>query len=115
MKTKANLIGNLSAKLIAGIFVLICLAAGAVGLVLPIIPGLLFLAIAVLIVARNFPTMERWLRRNRNMDRHLDTVDSFLGLTISRKIRLSGLLCLKGLIDSIVFIKSALTRLLRDS
>jgi hypothetical protein len=45
-----NKLNSLLAKLFAGIFIVICLAVGIVGLILPIIPGLLFLAIAAMIV-----------------------------------------------------------------
>jgi len=103
MKTKANFFENLSAKLIACLFILICLAVGVVGLILPIIPGLLFLAIAAIIVARYFPLMECWLRKSPTMGRYLDTTDGFLDLTFLGKVRFGSLLCVKILIDGIVF------------
>ena len=104
MKTKPNLIENLSARLIAVLLVALCLVIGAAGLVLPIIPGLLFLAIAVLICARAFPSLERWLRRSRTLDRHLDRADGFMNLSLWRKVQFGSLLSLKILLDSIACI-----------
>ena len=45
--------------------VLFLVALGLVGLLVPIIPGLLFLMAAALIVARYSPAMESYLTRNR--------------------------------------------------
>ena len=66
------------AKLFAGIFIVICLAVGVVGLILPIIPGLLFLAIAAMIAARHSPSLDRWLRKNRVIGSYLDSGEGFL-------------------------------------
>jgi len=104
MKSEARRKVNPSAKLIACILVFACLVVGVAGLVLPIIPGLLFLAIAVLIVARYFPSMGARLRRNRTIGRHLDRADGFLDLTLWRKVQLGCLLCAKFVLDGIAMI-----------
>ena len=105
-KKKAN-IGSVSVKLIAALFVVICLAIGAVGIVLPIIPGLLFLALAALIVTRHFPSTEFWLRRSRTIGGYLDKTDGFFELDLRHKLMLGGLLCVKMLIDGIAYAAAA--------
>ncbi len=87
MKTPVNKnkLISLLAKLFAGIFIVICLAVGVVGLILPIIPGLLFLAIAAMIAARHSPSLDRWLRKNRVIGSYLDSGEGFLTLSWLQK------------------------------
>jgi uncharacterized membrane protein YbaN (DUF454 family) len=105
--------GGMTAKLIAVLVILICLAVGAVGLVLPIVPGLLFLLIAALVAARYSPRVDRMLRRNRTISGYLDSTDGFAALPVAKKIQFGALLCLKMLIDGIALVISTGARLLR--
>jgi uncharacterized membrane protein YbaN (DUF454 family) len=100
---KTTLNGSLSGKLVACVLVLACVAVGVVGLVLPVIPGLLFLAIAALIAARHFPSLAARLRRHRAFDRHLNKADGFLALRRPQKIQVAGWLCVKVFLDSLAF------------
>jgi uncharacterized membrane protein YbaN (DUF454 family) len=104
MNTKANRIDVLPSKLLACLLALVCVVVGTVGLVLPIIPGFLFLILAVLIVARHFPTIETWLRKSRRFDRHMDRADSFMELPVLDKVRVSGLICVKIVLDTLAFV-----------
>ena len=112
MKITTHPIAKLPTKLLASMLVLGCLVLGAIGLVLPIIPGLLFLAIGIVIVARHFPSLERRLRGHRTIGRHLDTADGFASLTVWDKVQLGSLLGVKLLLDGIVFIGAVGTKLL---
>jgi len=112
---KSSRLNSLLAKLLAIIFVLICLAVGVVGLILPIIPGLLFLAIAAMIAARHSPSLDRWLRRNRLLRGYLDSGEGFLNLGWPGKIQFVVWLCLKIFIDTIVFIFALIANLLTFS
>ena len=111
MTTETNPIDNATAKLIACVLVLVCLAVGLAGLILPIIPGLLFLAIAGLIAAKYSPALERTLRRNTTVGGYLDTADGFVGLPFWKKVQLGALLCLKMLIDGVAFVVVAASKL----
>jgi len=55
---------NVTAKLIACAVIVACLALGVLGLLLPILPGLLFLAVAAMIAARLSPAFASTLRRS---------------------------------------------------
>ena len=112
MKTKTGLIGSLTTKLIACLFILICLALGAVGLILPIVPGLLFLAIALMIIAKLSPSIDRQLRKNRTISSYLDGADCFLSLSLLKKVQYGCLLCLQLFIDAIAFCVLVVTKLL---
>lgn len=110
-----NKLNNLLAKLFAGVFIVICLAVGVVGLILPIIPGLLFLAIAAMIAARHSPSLDRWLRKNRVIGSYLDSGEGFLNLSWLRKIQFLLWLCLKIFIDTIMLIFALIANLLTFS
>lgn len=110
-----SMLNGLLAKLLAGIFVLICLAVGVVGLILPIIPGLLFLAIAAMITARHSPSLDRWLRKNQVIKAYLDSGEGFLNLSWPRRIQFVFWLCLKIFIDTIVLIFAFVASLLTFS
>ncbi len=110
-----NKINSLLAKLFAGIFIVICLAVGVVGLILPIIPGLLFLAIAAMITARHSPSLDRWLRKNRIVGSYLDSGEGFLNLSWPRRVQFILWLCLKIFIDTIMLIFSLIASLLSFS
>lgn len=101
-----NAVRSLSGALLAALLVVVCIAIGVVGLVLPIIPGLLFLAIAVLIVARHVPWVDARLRRHRFLGRHLDSVDGFARLSLRHKLALAVWLSVRTLLDGLSSLRS---------
>jgi len=115
LEEQSRPMGNISTKIIAGLAIVICLLIGVIGLIVPIIPGLLFLAIAAVIVADQSSSMNRWLRKNETMRKYLDHAEGLVDLDFSGKAKYCGLLCVKLFIDSMVFIISAMTALLNFS
>jgi uncharacterized membrane protein YbaN (DUF454 family) len=114
-QNQSSILNSILAKLLAIVFVLICLAVGVVGLILPIIPGLLFLAIAAMIAARHSPSLDRWLRKNQLFRTYLESGEGFLSLSWPRKIQYALWLCLKIFIDTIVLIFALIASLLSFS
>lgn len=112
MRTQPGPIGNLTSKLIACFLIVICFAVGAVGLVLPIIPGLLFVAIALMIVARYFPSVDRRLRKNRTIGSYLESSEGFGRLSFGKKLQYGALLCLRLFVDAVAFLVYVVSRLL---
>jgi uncharacterized membrane protein YbaN (DUF454 family) len=110
----ANPLDNATAKLIACVVILVCLAIGLAGLILPIIPGLLFLGLAALIAARHSPALERLFRSNATLSGYLDRTEGFLDLPLGKKVQLGLLLCLKMLIDTVAFVVTFMAKLVRD-
>jgi uncharacterized membrane protein YbaN (DUF454 family) len=110
----AGPIDNATAKVIACVVILACLAIGLAGLILPIIPGLLFLGLAALIAARHSPALERLFRSNATLSGYLDRTEGFLDLPLGKKAQLGLLLCLKMLIDTVAFVVTFVAKLVRD-
>ncbi|MGD8339973.1 MAG: DUF454 family protein [Gammaproteobacteria bacterium] len=104
--------GSVASKLIAVVLIVICVAVGAVGLILPIIPGLLFLAIALMLIASFFPSIDRQLRRNHTMRSYLDSADGFSALSVANKLKFGCLLCVRLFVDTIAACVYAVSRLL---
>lgn len=94
--------------------VLACVVLGIVGLVLPVIPGLLFLALAVLLTARHVPWIDCRLRAHRTIGPHMHRADRFLELDLGDKARVAGLLCAKGVLDGLDRVSEALAARARN-
>ena len=93
-----------------GILVL-CIAVGLLGLLLPVLPGLLFLAFAALIAAKLFPPVEKTLRRNRLFAPYLEQSENFTRLSWRGKVRFVGWMTLKVVVDGIRMLFAGITRL----
>jgi uncharacterized membrane protein YbaN (DUF454 family) len=113
MPAETNPLDNVPAKLIACAVIVACLALGAIGLILPIIPGLLFLAIAAVVAAKLSPAFERMLRQNPTIAGYLDRTDGFLDLPLGKKIQVACLLCVKMLIDGLALLVAGVMRLVK--
>jgi uncharacterized membrane protein YbaN (DUF454 family) len=94
-----------------GILVL-CVAIGLLGLLLPILPGLLFLAFAALIAAKLFPPFEKVLRRNQMFAPYLEQSQNFTRLTWRGKIRFICWMTLKVVIDGFRVLFAGVRRLI---
>ncbi|HEX6998614.1 MAG TPA: DUF454 family protein [Gammaproteobacteria bacterium] len=99
-----------SGKLLALLLVPVFVAVGLAGLVLPIIPGLLFLGIAAYVAARHFPALDARLRRHRALGRHLSVADRLRHASLSAKVRVAGWLCVKMLLDGLGLVASLVAK-----
>jgi uncharacterized membrane protein YbaN (DUF454 family) len=113
MQTEASTFDSLSTKLIACAVIIACLALGALGLILPLIPGLLFLAVAAVVAAKLSPTFERMMRQSPTLSGYLDRTDGFAALSWGQKIQVACLLCVKVLIDGVALLVAGVMRLVR--
>ena len=100
-------------KLLALTILLLCVAIGMVGLILPIIPGFLFLMFAALIAARLSPAIEKKLRKYEWFRIYLDKSRQFSSLTVRGKAQLVCWLLIKMLVDAILLIVAAIAWVLR--
>ena len=110
--SSANPIDNATAKLIACAIILVCLFIGLAGLILPLIPGLLFLGIAALVAARHSPQLERVFRSNATLSGYMDRTDGFMDLPFAKQLQLGGWLCLKMIIDGLAYAVSGVAKLI---
>ena len=124
MKRMACRVGHLSFKLVIGLIVLACVMAGLVGLVLPIVPGVIFLALAAFIGARHFPEAERWAwekaRQSPTLGRYVDGARrfSFSRISLSRltpgqRLWFGLLLGARALVDGAALIAAGFARVAR--
>lgn len=99
---------SLTHKVLTCLLVAVCVVAGVAGLVLPIIPGLVFLALAFVIAARAFPSLRARFRGHHWLGRHLHGADRFSRLSTADQIRVAGLYCLKLPLDGLAAVAARL-------
>jgi uncharacterized membrane protein YbaN (DUF454 family) len=101
-------------KLLVAVAIAILLVVGLVGLLLPILPGILFIFVAAFLLTRYFPSIDRRLRRNRTVSGYLDDSETIAGLEWPQKLKLGALLTaragLRGVEWLIVEIRGLLRR-----
>jgi uncharacterized membrane protein YbaN (DUF454 family) len=101
-------------KLLALILVVAFLALGLIGLVLPLIPGILFLVLAAALIARHSPAARHRMRQHRGLGRCLDHADGFLDSDVTTKIKLGALYAAKAVVDGLNAIVGLVVRLRND-
>lgn len=97
-------------KLLAALAILLLAVIGLIGIVLPVIPGLLFLALAVLLAARHVPWIDVRLRRHRAFGPHMHRFDRFLRLGLIDQLRVGLLYTVKGTLHVLDRISTRLMR-----
>jgi uncharacterized membrane protein YbaN (DUF454 family) len=113
MQTDTHSLDNVSTKLIAAGVIVVCLLLGLAGLILPLIPGLLFLAVAAIVAAKLSPRFAATLRQNDTLRGYMDRTEGFSTLPLDAKIKLGGLLVLKMLIDGVAFLVAGVVKVLK--
>jgi len=92
------------AKLLALVLLVLCVMIGLAGIILPVIPGLLFLAFAVVIAARLCPPLGRRLRRHAVFAPYMESSDRFAVLNLPDKVKYAFWFAVKVLWDSCVLL-----------
>jgi uncharacterized membrane protein YbaN (DUF454 family) len=113
MQTETHAFDNLPTKLIACGVIVVCLLLGVAGLILPLLPGLLFLGVALVVAAKVSPRFRDLVRQNEVLRGYLDRTDGFMGLPLVEKVQLGGLLFLKMLIDGVALLVAGLMKLVK--
>jgi uncharacterized membrane protein YbaN (DUF454 family) len=113
MQTDTPAFDNVSTKLIAAGVIVVCLLLGIAGLILPLLPGLLFLGLAAIVAAKVSPRFAQMLRQNEMLRSYLDRTEGFGTLPLDQKVKLAGLLILKAVIDGVTFLVTGVMKLLK--
>jgi uncharacterized membrane protein YbaN (DUF454 family) len=113
MPSETRAFDDVSTKLIACAVIVACLVIGGIGLLLPIIPGLLFIAIAVVVAAKLSPAFEQALRRNSTLAGYLDRTDGFVALPLGQKVRVACLLGIRMLVDGVAILVAGVMRVMK--
>lgn len=67
----------------------IAVVIGVIGLVIPLIPGFLFLIVAALCFATLFPALRNRLQRNPRMHRLFQRLDKTQHLSVANRVKLT--------------------------
>ncbi len=113
MQTETRFFDDIPTKLIACGVIAVCLLLGVAGLILPLLPGLLFLGVAAVVAAKLSPKFRDLLRQNDTLRSYLDRTDGLSGLPFAEQLKLGGLLFLKMLIDGVAMLVAALMKLVK--
>ena len=113
MQTDTQPFDSLTMKLIACAVIVACLLLGLAGLILPLIPGLLFIVIAAFVAAKLSPRFAALLRENETLRGYLDQAERVAGVPLPQKVQVVGLLLLKMAIDGVALLVAAAMRLMR--
>lgn len=113
MQTDTQPFDNLSTKLIACAVIVACLLLGLAGLILPLIPGLLFIAFAAFVAAKVSPRFAAVLRENDVLRGYLEQAERIDGVPLPQKLQVIGLLLLKMLIDGVALLVAGVMKLVR--
>ena len=113
MSSESPAFDSVTTKLIACVAIIACLMLGVLGLLLPIVPGLLFIGIAAIVAAKLSPAVDRTLRRNATLAGYLDQTDGFADLALGAKVLLACLLCVKMLIDGVALLVAGVMRVVK--
>ena len=97
-------------KVISFALVIFFVALGVLGILLPILPGLLFLFIAALIASRHIPALAFCMEQNRYTYKAMRMSNGFMDLHWWDKIKLGALGTVKLTIDGIEWAVSLLGR-----
>ena len=100
-------------KLVAAGVIAVCLLIGVAGLILPLIPGLLFLGLAAVVAAKLSPRFAQILRQNDTLRGYLDRTEGFGSLALGEKVKLSALLLAKALIDGVALLVAGVLRFMK--
>ena len=78
----------------------VCLVLGVIGLILPVIPGILFLFIGAILLSKLSTRFASYLRQNTWAQKWLRRGDSFRKLNNAHRLKLSFLMAAKSVVDS---------------
>jgi len=101
------------AKLLALLFLGVCLVLGVIGAILPILPGIVFFGFAALIAAWLFPSLRKVFERQPQLNRYLNATDGIATLPWRQQLHVVGWVGLRIVVDSFRLLFQALTRLMR--
>jgi uncharacterized membrane protein YbaN (DUF454 family) len=113
MQTDTHAFDSVSTKLIAAGVIAVCLLLGLAGLILPLLPGLLFLGVAAVVAAKLSPRFAATLRQSDTLRGYIDRTEGFGALPLEQKVKLAVLLVAKALLDGVALLVGGIMRLLK--
>ncbi len=100
-------------KILFTVVALFCVMVGLIGLILPVIPGVVFLIVAVLLLSRVSPRLARWVRQKPEMNRAQNRFDAMGRLNWGERVRLCFWMTMSGILHGTVIAGSIISRCMR--
>jgi uncharacterized membrane protein YbaN (DUF454 family) len=100
------------AKLLALLFLGLCLVLGVLGALLPLLPGMVFFGFAALLAAWLCPPLRRVLQRQPQLTPYLDATDGLAALPWRQRVRVLAWVGLKFMVDSCRLLVEAVARVI---
>lgn len=85
-------------KIIYVALAMVCILIGIVGLILPMMPGLVFLAVAILLLARVSRRFDVWARRNPRLRTFRQRITAMSTVRMTDRFKLAGWMTLDALV-----------------
>lgn len=97
-------------KILFTVMALLCVIVGLIGLVLPVIPGVVFLVVAFLLLSRVSPRLARWAKRKPQLNRLQNRFNAMGRMSWSERFRFSFWVAMSGILQGAVFTGSIISR-----
>ena len=88
---------TLLTRIFLGIIGFVCLGLGLLGLAVPLMPGFLFLGVAVICLASASPYVASKMAKNPRLGRFLNCLEAGKDLPFKDRVKLAGLACVEML------------------
>ena len=96
--------------LITGVLLLFI---GLVGLIFPLIPGLLFLVLALMVIGRVIPSVKAWVDRNETLSRIQNRVERLDGRSVLTFAKVAALTLVQAAVTTMAFTWRRVRRMTR--
>ena len=113
IKNKSSVRTNTSMKLIYLVIGGVCLMLGVIGLIIPIIPGVLFLMAALYLLSRGSKRIKSFSEGQPHMRRMHRRMEQFGEVDFSDQIRLAAWMMVEAGVKSMKVIRNGLVRAVR--
>ena len=100
-------------KIASFVLIVVFVALGIVGILLPIIPGIPFLLIAAVMASRHIPALAHYLEQNRHTAKSMRLSKRFSHLDFWGKVQFCCWGCLKFTVDTADWFVSVFAKLWR--
>jgi|APSaa5957512535_1039671.scaffolds.fasta_scaffold131602_2 uncharacterized protein len=105
---------NNSLKLVYLVIGVVCLMLGVIGLIIPIIPGVLFLMAALYLLSRGSKRIKKYSEGQPHMRRMHRRMEQFGEVDLSDRCRLAAWMTVEAAVKSVHLIKKGVVKTVRQ-
>ena len=97
-------------KLVYLVIGVVCLMLGVIGLVIPIIPGVLFLMVALYLLSRGSRRIKKFTEKSPRVLLMRQRIDQFGEINVADRVRLAGWMTMDAAVKSVQFLGNIMNR-----